>query len=222
MDTVIQVCNISKRFKRNTVLHDVSFGIEKGRSYGFVGYNGCGKSVLFKIISGLALPTSGEVRYKGKVIGKDIDFIEDAGVVIESPEFLPYYSGFQNLKALAEIRKRISDDDIMEVLKQVKLFGDMDKKVRGYSQGMKQRLRFAQAIMEKPGILMLDEPTNYLDKDGVSLLRDILKKFMDDGGTLLLTSHNKEDIDILCSDVYEVSGGSVTRISEREPDEQES
>jgi ABC-2 type transport system ATP-binding protein len=203
-------------------LHDVSFGIEKGRSYGFVGYNGCGKSVLFKIISGLALPTSGEVRYKGKVIGKDIDFIEDAGVVIESPEFLPYYSGFQNLKALAEIRKRISDDDIMEVLKQVKLFGDMDKKVRGYSQGMKQRLRFAQAIMEKPGILMLDEPTNYLDKDGVSLLRDILKKFMDDGGTLLLTSHNKEDIDILCSDVYEVSGGSVTRISEREPDEQES
>jgi ABC-2 type transport system ATP-binding protein len=216
MEQLIRVNNLSKRFKDKQVLHDVNLVINQGNSYGFIGYNGSGKSVLFKLICGLAVPTTGEVTFRDKILGRDIDFIENAGVVIESPEFLPYYTGFKNLKALAEIRNIINDDQICEVLQKVKLFDDKDKKVRGYSQGMKQRLRFAQAIMEKPEILVLDEPTNYLDKDGVALLREILQDFLKSGGTLLMTSHNKDDIDILCNDVYEIDHGTVTKLSVEE------
>lgn len=220
MEMLIQLKNVCKSFKKKEVLHDINLEIEKGGSYGFIGYNGCGKSVLFKLICGFSLPDSGEIRCGGKLLGSDMDFIQNAGVIIESPEFIPYDSGFKNLKALAEIKGIISDEEINEVVKKVGLFADKDKKVRHYSQGMKQRLRIAQAIMEKPEILILDEPTNYLDKDGVGMLRGVLTEFTKAGGTLLLTSHNKDDIALLCKKVYEIDHGTVTFLETAEKDEQ--
>jgi len=213
MEVLLKLNNVCKNFKNKVILHDVNLEIVKGNSYGFTGYNGCGKSVLFKLICGMSLPTSGEIYYKDKLLGSDLDFIQNAGVIIESPEFIPYYTGFKNLKTLAEIKGDVTDAEIDEVLKAVNLYDEKDKKVRAYSQGMKQRLRIAQAIMEKPEILILDEPTNYLDKDGVAILRNILTNFTQSGGTLLLTSHNKDDIDTLCKDVYQIDNGTVELIN---------
>ncbi|RDU21822.1 ATP-binding cassette domain-containing protein [Anaerosacchariphilus polymeriproducens] len=203
MKTIIRVENATKKFKNIKVFSDLNLEIEKGKSYGFVGYNGCGKSVLFKCICGLAKLNKGAIYYQDKLIGKEQDFISDAGVVIEAPEFLNDLSGFKNLKVIANIKKLISDHDINEALKLLGLFEYRDVKVGKYSLGMKQKLRLVQALMEKPQILILDEPMNGLDKSSVEKVRGILKKYIDEGGTLLLTSHNRDDIDILCEKVYE-------------------
>ena len=164
MNTIIEIRNATKRFKDKTVFENISLNFEKGKSYGFIGYNGCGKSVFFKTICGFSRLTEGEVICNGKVIGRDMDFIQDAGVVIETPEFINDYSGFKNLKLLAQVQNKIGDKEILETLEMVGLSNDKDKKVRKYSLGMKQKLRLAQAFMEKPKILILDEPMNGLDK----------------------------------------------------------
>lgn len=178
MEKLIVLNNVSKKIKNRTILDQINLEIVRGRSYGFIGYNGSGKSILFKMICGLSLPTTGSISFNGKTIGKDIDFIENAGVLIESPEFLLSYSGFVNLKSLAQIKNTITDDDIITILKKMNLYDARNKKVRTYSQGMTQRLRIAQAIMEKPEILILDEPMNSLDKDGVKLVREMLLEFL--------------------------------------------
>lgn len=203
METIISVKNATKSFKNNIVFRDLNLEIQKGKSYGFVGYNGCGKSVFFKCICGLAKLNKGSVSYQDKLLGKDQDFIDNAGVVIETPEFLNDLSGFKNLKIIANIKKLISDHDIQETLKLLDLFDYRNVKVGKYSLGMKQKLRLVQALMEKPQILILDEPMNGLDKSSVEKVRGILQKFVDEGGTLLLSSHNRDDIDILCEKVYE-------------------
>ena len=163
----IEVENVSKSFKKRYVLKNVSFSLEKGKCYGFIGNNGSGKSMLLKSICGYIDIDSGVITVNGKRIVGGKKFIDNAGVLIESPQWLGGLTGFQNLKALADIQKLIDDKDILETLTLVGLIAEKDKKVRKYSLGMKQRLRIAQAIMENPTILILDEPFNGLDKGGV-------------------------------------------------------
>ncbi|HIR88350.1 MAG TPA: ATP-binding cassette domain-containing protein [Candidatus Fimimorpha faecalis] len=210
MNTIIEIRNATKRFKDKTVFENISLNFEKGKSYGFIGYNGCGKSVFFKTICGFSRLTEGEVICNGKVIGKDMDFIQDAGVVIETPEFINDYSGFKNLKLLAQVQNKIGDKEILETLEMVGLSNDKDKKVRKYSLGMKQKLRLAQAFMEKPKILILDEPMNGLDKKSVLVVRSILNRFVNNGGTLLMTSHNAEDIQTCCEYIYEFDNQMIS------------
>lgn len=203
METIIKISDATKYYKNNIIFRGLNLEIKKGKSYGFVGYNGCGKSVLFKCICGLAKLNDGQIHYQNKLIGKDQDFIDNAGVVIETPEFLNDLSGFKNMRIIANIKKIITDQDIENGFKLFGLYDYRNVKVGKYSLGMKQKLRLVQAIMEKPQILILDEPMNGLDKSSVENVRNILKKFIEEGGTLLLTSHNRDDIDILCDEVYE-------------------
>ena len=202
--------NISKTFKDKTVLQNTSLTIEDGIIVGFVGRNGSGKTVLFKLICGLLRPTTGTVTVQGKQLGKDCDFAPDVGVLIETPSFISYESGFRNLRDLAAIRKKITPEEVRAAIRSVGL-DDTDKKWVGkYSLGMRQRLGIAQAIMEHPSLLILDEPMNGLDRGGVEEMRKLFRSLRDNGTTILLASHAAEDIDLLCDTVYEVSDGIVT------------
>ena len=201
--------NVSKTFKDKTVLQNTSLTIEDGKIVGFVGRNGSGKTVLFKLICGLLRPTTGTVTVQGKQLGKDCDFAPDVGVLIETPSFISYESGFRNLRDLAAIRKKITPEEVRAAIRSVGL-DDTDKKWVGkYSLGMRQRLGIAQAIMEHPSLLILDEPMNGLDRSGVEEMRRLFSSLRDNGTTILLASHAAEDIDLLCDTVYEVSEGIV-------------
>lgn len=213
---MINIKNLTMRFKNKEVLNNVNIKLEKGKIYGFIGRNGCGKTVLFKIICGLLTPTSGEVYFDNKKIGKDIDFPEDCGVIIENPGFLYGLSGFKNLKLLASINNKIGDKEIRESMELVGLDSESNIKVKGYSLGMKQKLAIAQAIMEKPKVLILDEPMNSLDEESVSRIRDILFDLKNKGITILISSHIKEDIEILSDEVYKVENKTVNKIIERQ------
>lgn len=212
MEKIIEVKNISKSFKKVRVLNDVSMSVEKGTICGLVGLNGSGKTVLMKAICGFLLPDEGEVYVRGKQIGKDVDFPESVGAIIETPGFSQYISGFQNLKNLASIQKKIDDKRIREVMELVELDPDSKKWVSKYSLGMRQRLGIAQAIMEDQDLLILDEPMNGLDKRGVADVRNLLLKLKEQGRTILITSHNQYDIDMLCDKVYEMDRGYIERI----------
>lgn len=183
--------------------------LEDGKIYGFVGQNGCGKTVLFKSICGFIYLDRGTITVDGKVIGKDIDIIKDAGIIIESPGFLPNYSAFKNLKFLTMIKDNIGDEQIKSTLISVGLDPESKKVVGKFSLGMRQRLGIAQAIMENPHILILDEPMNGLDKRGVEDIRKILMDLKKKGKLILLASHNPLDIDILCDCVYELDAGTI-------------
>ena len=173
------------------------------------GQNGCGKTVLFKSICGFIYLDRGTITVDGKVIGKDIDIIKDAGIIIESPGFLPNYSAFKNLKFLTMIKDNIGDEQIKSTLISVGLDPESKKVVGKFSLGMRQRLGIAQAIMENPHILILDEPMNGLDKRGVEDIRKILMDLKKKGKLILLASHNPLDIDILCDCVYELDAGTI-------------
>ena len=184
--------------------------LEKGKVYGIVGNNGSGKTVLMKCICGFLPPTAGTIRVFGKRIGVDRDFPESLGLIIETPGFLTNQTGIQNLKILADLNRKIGETEIRQVLKKVGLDPDMKKPVGKYSLGMRQRLGIAQAIMEDPKFLILDEPFNGLDKNGVAEIRSLLLELKKEGKTILLASHNEEDIRILCDRVYEMDGGVLT------------
>lgn len=209
MAEMISVENLTKRFGDVTALEKINIRFERGKIYGIVGRNGSGKTVLFKLIIGYLKPTDGRVVVSGKVIGKDTDFADNIGVIIENPGFLGGYTGFKNLEYLASIRNVIGPAEIRESMERVGLDPDSKKKVGKYSLGMKQRLGIAQAIMENPEILILDEPMNSLDNRGVEDVRGILLQLRDEGKTILLASHNKEDIEILCDEVYEMDQGRL-------------
>ena len=206
---MIIIENATKKFGTQTVLNNVSLTLEDGKIYGFVGQNGCGKTVLFKSICGFIYLDRGTITVDGKVIGKDIDIIKDAGIIIESPGFLPNYSAFKNLKFLTMIKDNIGDEQIKSTLISVGLDPESKKVVGKFSLGMRQRLGIAQAIMEKPHILILDEPMNGLDKRGVEDIRKILMDLKKKGKLILLASHNPLDIDILCDCVYELDAGTI-------------
>ena len=207
MENCIEVQNVVKRFRDQVVLKNVSISFEKGQIHGIVGRNGSGKTVLFKCICGLMHPEEGVIRVNGKRVGRDVDMPEDIGAIIEAPGFLPNYSGYKNLRFLANIRRRIGKEEILNVLKTVGLDPESRKHVGKYSLGMRQRLGIAQAIMEDPEILILDEPMNGLDNAGVQDIRALLLELKAQGKTILLASHNHEDIVALCDTVHEMDGG---------------
>lgn len=212
MSLVISVKNVTKIYGQQTVLDNVSLTCETGKIYGLVGRNGSGKTVLLKCICGLVQPSIGEISVWGQRIGKDIDFSDNVGFIIEAPGFLPHESGLANLKHLASIRGKISIADMRKSIELVGLDPNSKKKVGKYSMGMRQRLGIAQAIMEKPSLLILDEPMNGLDNQGVQYIRSVLKSLKESGATILLASHFMEDIDFLCDEVYQMDCGVLARL----------
>ena len=214
MDAVIDVQHVSKSFGEEEVLHDVCRGFEVGKIHGIVGNNGSGKTVLMKCICGFLKPTSGKIFVNHKEVGRDMDFPENLGIIIETPGFLPNLSGMKNLQLLASLQKKIGRETIREMIERVGLDPDMKKPVGKYSLGMRQRLGLAQALMEDPQILILDEPFNGLDKHGAAHIRNLIKSLKGEGKTILLASHNQEDIDELCDTVCEMDGGIMTMVRE--------
>lgn len=206
-NSFIQVNDIVLRFKKDILLDHVSYQCEQGKIHGIVGRNGSGKTLLMKCICGFIRPNEGHIYVRDKEIGKDIDFTPDTGIIIETPGFIPYYSGYRNLKVLAAINNRISRKDIENAMYQVGLDPTMKKRVATYSLGMRQRLGIAQAIMEDPSLIILDEPFNGLDKHGVEETREYFLSLKKKGKTILLTSHNTEDIEYLCDTVVEMDHG---------------
>ena len=209
MTDVIVIDKLTKSFNGNTVLEDVNMRLQEGGIYGIVGDNGSGKTVLLKLICGFMKPDSGTVTVNGKVIGKDADFPENTGIIIEAPGFLPNYSGMKNLEYLASIRGKIGKEQIESAMKTVGLDPSSKLRVGKYSLGMKQRLGIAQAIMEDQQLLILDEPMNALDKDAVKEMRRLFLSFKASGKTMLIVSHNEGDISTLCDEVYEFDGAKI-------------
>lgn len=210
MENVIVIRNVNKHFGEEHVLKDVSHTFEKGKIHGIVGNNGSGKTVLMKCICGFLKPDSGAIFVNHMQVGIETDFPEDIGIIIETPGFLPHLSGPQNLRVLASLQRKANDHTIRSVLELVGLDPDMKKPVGKYSLGMRQRLGFAQALIEDPGLLILDEPFNGLDKHGVVHIRGIIKNLRAEGKTVILASHNQVDIDELCDTVCEMDAGVLT------------
>lgn len=209
MEYIAEIKNVSKRFGNETVVREVSLSLEPGRIYGIAGRNGSGKTVLFKMLIGFLKPTTGRIFVNGKEIGRDRDFAEDVGIIIETPGFLGGFSGYKNLEYLAGIKKRIGKKEIRRSMEKVGLDPDSRKKVKKYSLGMRQRLGIAQAIMEEPKLLILDEPMNGLDRQGAEEIRGLFLKLKGEGVTILLASHHKEDMELLCDKVYEMEDGCL-------------
>ena len=207
MEVCIQVDHAVKKFKETTALDDVSLFLEKNKIHGIIGRNGSGKTVLFKCICGFMKLDSGEITVNGKRVKPAA--AQEMGVIIENPGFIGSMSGFKNLKLLASIQRKISDETIRDTMRLVGLDPDSRKHVRKYSLGMRHRLGIAQAIMEDPEILILDEPMNGLDKQGVEEIRKLLLRLKEQGKTILLSSHYAEDIKVLCDTVHEMDGGKL-------------
>lgn len=200
---------VSKVIKGQTLLNQVSLALEKGKIYGLQGKNGSGKTLLLKAMCGLLIPTEGTVCVDGKILGKDTDFPESVGALIENPGFIQGYSAFKNLKMLADINHKISEQDILDILKEVGLEDCGKKKYRNFSLGMKQKLGIAAALMEKPKLILLDEPTNALDEKSVKVLRDILNKRKEEGALIVVASHDKEELELLADKIFIVEEGNV-------------
>jgi ABC-2 type transport system ATP-binding protein len=210
MDVAISVQHVSQQFGEETVLRDVSHEFEEGKIHGIVGNNGSGKTVLMKCICGFLLPSKGKIFVNYKQVGKDMDFPGDMGIIIETPGFLPNLSGVKNLSILASLKRKIDEGTIRRTINRVGLDPNMKKPVGKYSLGMRQRLGIAQAIMEDPSFLILDEPLNGLDKSGAAQMRGLIKELREQGKTILLASHNQVDIDELCDTVCEMDAGQMT------------
>jgi ABC-2 type transport system ATP-binding protein len=211
METMIELKDVNKTIKQQVILDHVSLRIPKGGIYGFVGRNGSGKSMLFKAICGFISVDSGSIIVDHKRIGEEIDFPMNMGVIIEKPALIPYMTGMDNLRYLASIQKKITQDRIAATMQLVGLDPLSKKKVRAYSLGMKQRLAIAQAMMEEPDILILDEPMNALDQQAASLVKDLLKQEKDRNCTILICSHIAGDLEELSDQLYRIENGAVTR-----------
>lgn len=209
MEEKIRIENVTKKFGSYAALDGISLNFERGKIHGIIGRNGSGKTVLFKCICGFLRVDDGAVLVDGKQIGKEIEAPESIGAIIETPGFLPGYSARQNLQFLAGIRGEIGKKEIDEAIRKVGLDPEAKKHVGKYSLGMRQRLGIAQAIMEEPSLLILDEPMNGLDNQGVQEMRQLFLKLKDEGKTILLASHNREDIAALCDTTVEIDRGKI-------------
>lgn len=209
---IIEVKDLSLTIKKSTILHNITVSFGAGCIHGLIGRNGSGKTMLMKCICGFVRPSAGNVAVAGKQIGKDCDFPESVGIIIETPGFIPYYSGYRNLKLLADLNKKIGKEEIRSTMEKVGLDPDLKRHVRKYSLGMRQRLGLAQAIMENPDLLILDEPMNGLDKDGVADMRKYLLDLKTQGKTILIASHSAEDIEVLCDTVCEMDKGELIKV----------
>lgn len=212
MNNIIEINGVSLTLRKTQILKDINKTFEKGKIHGLIGRNGSGKTMLMKCICGFIKPTKGEITVFGKKIGKDCDFPDSVGIIIETPGFIPYYSGYKNLKFLADLNRKITGEQVKNAMNQVGLAPELKRHVKKYSLGMRQRLGLAQAIMEDPDILILDEPMNGLDKDGVTDMRNYLLDLKANGKTILIASHSAEDIDVLCDTVHEMDKGVLTTI----------
>lgn len=212
MNDIIKVNNINLKIGNTQILKNVDISFEKGKIHGLIGRNGSGKTMLMKCICGFVKPTAGTVFVADKQIGKDCDFPDSVGIIIETPGFIPYYSGYRNLKLLADLNRKIDKEKIYNTMQMVGLDPDLKLHVKKYSLGMRQRLGLAQAIMENPDLLILDEPMNGLDKDGVADMRKYLLNLKEQGKTILIASHSAEDIEILCDTVCEMDKGVLTKV----------
>ena len=213
---VIEIDHAKKMFGDEVVLNDVCLKMESGKIYGIVGYNGSGKTVLFKCICGFYHLDAGQIRINGKVLGKDLDMIEDAGIIIEEPAYIRTLSGFKNLDLLYRINHKPDRAQIERAMEQVGLNPKLRKKVGHYSLGMRQRLAIAQATMENQKVLILDEPMNGLDKNGVRQMRKFFENKRAEGKLIIMASHNNMDIEQLCDKVYELENGSLQKKKEEE------
>lgn len=208
----VELHEVGLTIGKQKLLKDISVNFNYGKIYGIIGRNGSGKTLLFKCISGFILPTHGDIQVIGEQVGKDIDFSGHMGVIIETPGFIPHYSAYRNLKILADISGGAKKERIIECIRMVGLNEKEKKPVKKYSLGMRQRLGLAQAIMEDPQVLVLDEPMNGLDKHGVEDVRKLLLQLKEQDKTILIASHNAEDIRLLCDEVYEMEAGVLTKV----------
>ena len=204
---MVEIKNYCKSIKSRPILNNVSYNFEYGKIYGIYGHNGSGKTMLSRAIAGLLVPDSGSVVIDGKVLHKDMSFPPSIGIVIENMNLLPQYNAFDNLKILGKIKKTATDEDIKTALERVGLKSDL--KVKKFSLGMKQRLNIAQAVFEKQKIILLDEPTNALDNDGVQLIYKLLKEEKERGALVVITTHHKEDLEEICDVVLEMTEGEL-------------
>lgn len=210
MDYVVKVRNVTKRFKETVALKDVTVSFEKEKIYGIVGRNGSGKTVLFKCMCGLMAVSEGEITVLGQIIGDGLHVPKGIGAVIETPGFLPNVSGYRNLFYLASLSGKPDRQKIRDTISLVGLDPGSRKHVGNYSMGMRQRLGLAQALMDDPELLILDEPMNGLDNQGVGQMRTLLKRLRIQGKTVILASHNPADISELCDQVYEMDAGELS------------
>lgn len=206
---VIEVTDISKTIGAHRILDGLSLEVPSGAIYGISGHNGAGKSMLLRIVAGLVRHDQGSVRVFGETVGEEVEFPRDTGAIIDQPGFLPHYSGSKNLHLLAMIRNQITHDQIAETLQRVGLDPADSRPVRTYSTGMRQRLGLAQAIMEQPRLLLLDEPTSGIDRAGVAHVHDLLRTLRAQGVTILLTSHSQDEITLLCDRAYVLERGTL-------------
>ena len=204
---MVEIKNYYKSIKSRPILNNVSYNFEYGKIYGIYGHNGSGKTMLLRAIAGLLVPDSGSVVIDGKVLHKDMSFPPSIGIVIENMNLLPQYNAFDNLKILGKIKKTATDEDIKTALERVGLKSDL--KVKKFSLGMKQRLNIAQAVFEKQKIILLDEPTNALDNDGVQLIYKLLKEEKERGALVVITTHHKEDLEEVCDVVLKMTEGEL-------------
>lgn len=212
MRAAVKIVKLSKSFNREQVLKEISHSFEAGKIHGIMGFNGSGKTVMFKCICGFLRPDSGYVKVMGKRIGMDVDFPESLGMIIENPGFLPHLSGYTNLKRLADLQKKIGREEVMDAMIRVGLDPLSKKHVSQYSLGMRERLGIAQVIMEDPKLLILDEPFNGLDKRGAAEVCELLKELRERGKTILLAAHNMPDIEGLCDTICEMDAGVLTTV----------
>lgn len=212
MKSAVRLINVTKSFRKERVLKGITHSFEQGKIHGIMGFNGSGKTVMFKCICGFLRPDSGEVIVQGRRIGKDGDFPRSVGMIIENPGFLPHVSGFSNLKRLAAIRNQVTDEQIRESIARVGLDPFSKKKVGQDSLGMRERLGIAQAIMEDPGLLVLDEPFNGLDKRGAQDVCGLLDELRGRGRTILIAAHNMMEIEYLCDTICEMDAGVLTQV----------
>ena len=212
METIIEIQHLHKSFEGIHVLDDVNMKIEKGKIYGIIGRNGSGKTVLFKSICGFYPVEKGSIRVRDLYLEKSSKVPENIGIIIETPGFLPNYSGYKNLEFLYCINNKKDKNKILHAIEQVGLDPQLKRHVGKYSLGMRQRLGIAQAIMEDPDLLILDEPMNGLDNQGVEDIRKLLLALKEQGKTILIASHNREDIDVLCDHVWEMDKGVANQV----------
>ncbi len=218
MGTVVRLEDYCKSFKSAEVLKNINLTLESGKVIGLKGKNGSGKTMLMRAISGLILPTSGKVYINDKELGRQISFPPSIGILIETPSFISNYTGFKNLKILASIQNRISDDEIRDAIRKVGLDPDDKRTFKKYSLGMKQRLGIAAAIMERPDIVILDEPINALDEAGAGLIKGLLDELKANGSLIIIACHDTEELNYLSDEIYEIYDGEITGHIEH-PDE---
>lgn len=218
MGTVVRLEDYCKSFKSAEVLKNINLTLESGKVIGLKGKNGSGKTMLMRAISGLILSTSGKVYINDKELGRQISFPPSIGILIENPSFISNYTGFKNLKILASIQNRISDDEIRDAIRKVGLDPDDKRTFKKYSLGMKQRLGIAAAIMERPDIVILDEPINALDEAGAGLIKGLLDELKANGSLIIIACHDTEELNYLSDEIYEIYDGEITGHIEH-PDE---